>query len=320
MKLANSEARTYKECRRKWWLTYFVRLRRRLDGPGPLSLGNMVHYVLERVYALEPAARQDYIDNGTWLDDLAAYTQTRVAELEASAYGAHHVPGTLAEMELARLMLEGYFEWLSEEGRDSEIEVLAPEQEVEAYLDTIEGEEVWMIAKLDVIARMRGTGDNVFVDHKTVANLTDLPKTAHLDEQQRWYGLIQRMAQAQAGVEAPRAIGGLFNMLRKVKRTKQANPPFYGRHAVRHNDETYRTFQRRVWGVARDIILTRRALEAGADHHVVAYPNPTRDCSWKCPFFSVCGQFDDGSDVAAVVDELFEEHDPLARYTELEKS
>ena len=45
-----------------------------------------------------------------------------------------------------------------------------------------------------------------------------------------------------------------------------------------------------------------------------AYPNPTRDCSWDCEFFDVCGMFDDGARVEAAINELFEERDPHERY------
>lgn len=35
------------------------------------------------------------------------------------------------------------------------------------------------------------------------------------------------------------------------------------------------------------------------------YPNPTRDCSWDCPFKSACISYDDGSDYRYILDEEF---------------
>lgn len=35
------------------------------------------------------------------------------------------------------------------------------------------------------------------------------------------------------------------------------------------------------------------------------YPNPTRDCSWDCPFKSACIAYDDGSDYQYILDEEF---------------
>jgi hypothetical protein len=248
-----------------------------------------------------------------------AHVASRIDELEASG-GDQHVQGMLADSELAAIMVSGYFEWLAEEGVDAQLDIVDAEHELEAYIDTIEGEEVTLITKLDLLAVLRDTGEALFLDHKSVQNLGDLPKVAHMDEQQLTYGLVQRIAIVTGRIDAPRAIGGVLNMIRKVKRTRSANPPFYGRHATRHNETEYQNFWTRVWYEARDLIRLRREVEADpARAHLIAYPNPTRDCSWQCPFFSVCHQFDDGSDVDYVIADMFEQHDPYERYVELEK-
>lgn len=314
MKVSNSEIRKFKRCRRAWWLAYVLKLRRKYEGPGALSVGNMLHYVLWRYY--ESPDRSAYL--AAWREDLSRYVAARVEELEASG-GDHLVGEMLKDAELASIMLEGYWEWLAEEGADQMLEIVGAEQELEAYLGEVNGEHVWLMAKLDIQARMRDSGDVLSVDHKSVANLVDLKKVGHLDEQQLMYGMVQRMMLAAGQLEAPRIVGALFNMLRKVKRTARSNPPYYGRHAVPHNEQEFQSFFLRVWGEVHDMIAVRRQLEAGADHRVVAYPNPTRDCSWDCPFFAVCQQFDDGSDVKHVLGEMYEEHDPYERYTELEK-
>ena len=51
MKFANTELQTYKRCKRKWWLAFYLRLRQRREGVGALSIGNMVHIPLEAYYA-----------------------------------------------------------------------------------------------------------------------------------------------------------------------------------------------------------------------------------------------------------------------------
>jgi hypothetical protein len=40
----------------------------------------------------------------------------------------------------------------------------------------------------------------------------------------------------------------------------------------------------------------------------------TKDCSWDCDFFNICGMFDDGSRVEDAIADLFEERDPMQRY------
>lgn len=336
-KISNSELRKFKRCRRSWWLTYYRGLRQVRDGIGPFSLGNMLHHVLEGYYA-EPDRDPETYD---WRTRLDAYAQGR---LEDPRLPEHLHGGMQADLELCRIMLVGYFEWLQDDGADSELRILSAEEEVEAYLGQFDGHDVSLIGKLDVQAELVSTGDRVFVDHKSVQNLTDLPKVGELDEQQRMYGLLQRMVQAALRGETcaaataagpctyrpghdgicahhplPVASGGIWNMVRKVKRTATAKPPFYGRAGVKHNGEVYRNFHLRVWGEVTDLIRLRAALDAGADHQVVAYPNPTRDCSWDCPFFLYCPRFDDGSDVEGVLATEFEVHDPYERYTEVEK-
>lgn len=314
MKISNSELRAFKRCRRKWWLAYYRKLRLRKDGVGPLSVGNMVHCPLELYYA-DPQRDPETFD---WETPLAAHVEARLASPDFPEQLHEQM---LADYELVKIMLRGYFEWLAEEGADSEIEIIAAEREIEAFMGVIEGEEVWLMGKLDAEAKLRSDGRRVFVDHKSVQTMSDLPKTGPLDEQLKTYGLLQRLeAVAENDLERTFATGGVWNMLRKVKRTARSNPPYYGRASVSHNVEVYRNFQRRVWGEVRDIIVVRRALDAGGDHQVEAYANPTRDCSWDCAFFLVCGQFDDGSDVESVVQTEYTVHDPYERYTEMEKA
>lgn len=314
---SNSELRTFKRCRRKWWLTYYRKLTARREGVGALSIGNMVHWPLEVYYG---TANRDP-ETFDWETPLAQHVEARLADPNLPD---HLHERMLGDYELVKIMLRGYFGWLVEEGADSELNILAPEREIEAFIDTIDGMDVWLIGKLDVEAELRSDGRRVFIDHKSVANLADIPKIGQIDEQQPTYGLLQRLESAAlAAAGEPHAEtfarGGVWNMLRKVKRTAAAKPPFYGRAGVSHNDEVYRNFYKRVWGEARDILATTRNLDAGGDPIVEVYPMPTRDCAWDCPFFGICPMFDDGSDVEAVIEMEYVVHDPYARYTEIEK-
>lgn len=313
MKVSNSELRKFKRCRRSWWLSYYRGLTPRKDGVGPLSLGNMIHHPLELYYA-QPVRDPEAFN---WETPLAVYVEARLADPDLP----DHLHGQmLDDYELVKIMLRGYFEWLAEEGADSEIHVLAAEREIEAFLETIDGVDVWLIGKLDTEVEMKADGRRAFMDHKSAANMTDLPKMGQKDEQFLTYGLLQRLeALAEGRTEDRFANGGVWNILRKVKRTATAKPPFYGRAGVSHNDEAYRNFYARVWGEVRDMLAVRANLDAGGNHHVEAYPNPTRDCSWDCPFVSICPQFDDGSDVESVIEMEFVTHDPYARYEEIEK-
>lgn len=314
-KISNSELRKFKRCRRSWWLSYYRCLTPVRDGIGPFSIGNMLHHTLEGYYA-EPDRNPETYDWQTRLDE---YAQERLAD---ERLPEHLHPGMQGDLELCRIMLSGYFEWLQEDGADSEIEILSAEQEVETYLGEILGHDVSLIGKLDVRAVIKSTGQRVMIDHKSVQNLTDLPKTGELDEQLRTYGLLERLAvQAEGGDVTRRMLtnGGVWNMLRKVKRSAAAKPPFYGRAGVTHNDEVYRNMHLRIWGEVHDIMRVRAELDSGSNHQLVVYPNPTRDCSWDCYFFTICARFDDNSDVDDVLSTEFVVHDPYERYTEIEK-
>ena len=313
LKIANSEIQAFKRCRRKWILTYVYRLRQIVGGVGALAVGNMFHFPLEHYYA-EPNRDPAAFD---WKRHLDAYYQER---LNDPAFPHDKAPEMQAAYELAGLMLKGYFEWLQAEGSDAEIQIVSAEREVEVILGTVLGVEVHLIGKLDAEIIDRATGFRSFMDHKSVQNLKDLEKIIELNEQLRFYGLLQRLeaAQKQTG-EVQFAHGGVLNQARKVKRTASANPPFYGRAGVRHNEDVYRNFYTRVHGEVYEIVRLRQQLEAGVDHQQVAYPTPSRDCSWDCPFLALCPRMDDGSDVQAIIAQGYEVHDPYARYTEVEK-
>ena len=85
---------------------------------------------------------------------------------------------------------------------------------------------------------------------------------------------------------------------------------------MRHNKYTLRSFWAQLQGVLHDMVTTRNGLLAGGDPMVLAYPNPTRDCTWQCPFIQVCPMFDDGSDVDAALTDLYVEYDPYGYYAD----
>jgi hypothetical protein len=58
----------------------------------------------------------------------------------------------------------------------------------------------------------------------------------------------------------------------------------------------------------------RTALDEGEKHQYVAYPKPSRDCKWKCQFFTICTLIDDGSSSEQAISEMYEVADPYAYY------
>lgn len=297
---SNSEIRLFKTCRRAWWLTYVRRLRRRRPTVvGAAPLGTRVHKALQAYYD-HPGA-QGRLDAHSVLKEMADFDAQSMPE-DAEQVGK--------DSELARLMVEGYFEWLDETGADAKLEVIETERKV-ITRSPVEGVE--LIAKLDLSVRDTDTGDTGFLDHKTVQSIIEPIKILHLDEQFRQYALMHRL---EAPDSLPRRFSK-YNMLRKVKRTARATPPFYARYDVYISDVELRAFWNRLYGEINDMLRVERQLAEGAHHRVVAYPTPTRDCSWRCEYINVCAMFDDdASDPEHLIEQFFEPGNPLARYEE----
>lgn len=296
-RLTNSEAKDFMRCRRKWWLKNIRGLRlKREKATGPMQLGNRVHRGLEVLYDSEHDAE---------LMMLNLHAQYDADKLEFP----EEAEALDKERDLAVAMLEGYVQWLEETGEDEDIEVLGVETPREIDFAEIDGVQITLMGKLDQRVRRRSTGEVLALDHKTVDDFSRV-RLLPLDTQSLHYELIEYLHLLAKGVDADeeRTGGVLFNMLRKVKRTVRAKPPFFMREPVRRNKAELQSYWTRIYTIAQDMLdVERRGFEA-------AYPNPTRDCSWDCPYFGICPMFDDGSDVESVITLVYDEGDPLERY------
>lgn len=296
VRVSNSEIQVFKDCRRRWWLTYYRRLKpKQRDSTGALALGTRVH-----------AALEDYYANGTPL--LEAHS--RLVETEKSALLAdfRDVYELEREAELGHIMLEGYLQWVEENGVDAELEMISTEETVSTPL--FNG-EVELVGKLDMRVRRKGDGARMFRDFKTVGgSLSDFANLAPMNEQVMTYMLLEQTKRD----ESERSDGGIFTMLKKVRRSASARPPFYDQVEVRHNIFTMRSFWDRIHGTIADLMRVRRALDDGEGPAYHAYPRPSRDCKWKCQFFTVCTLMDDGSAAEQAISEMFVEGDPYSYY------
>jgi hypothetical protein len=303
--VTNSEIQTFKDCRRRWYLSYvrsLTPIRQRADGP--LPLGNRVHGGLEGMYA-EGA------------DPVAIYDRLTAAAEAKLDPDLDDVKKFQKEAKLGHVMLKGYLDWLSETASDHGLEVVGVEQSLSAPLQRqdSQGREVHLLGKLDLRVRRRLDGAVLFLDHKTAISFARVFETLAIQEQFKQYMLLERLHLRATGEDRPPATGALVNVLRKVGRTAAAKPPFYAREEVTHNDHELRDFWYRVHAEVADMVACEARLDAGEDHRYVCYPRPSTDCTWRCPFFKVCGMFDDGlSDVEAALADMYEVHDPLLRY------
>jgi hypothetical protein len=296
LRISNSELQSFKDCRRKWWLSYYRRLQpQQRDFTGALALGSRIHAALDTYYSqniplLEAHAQLVEKDRFTLTE---AWRDTSDLDTEA---------------ELGRIMLEGYLDWVEEEGIDSELEMISTEEIISMPL--FDG-KVELQGKLDMRVRRKADGVRMFRDFKTVGgSFAEFNSLAHMNEQILTYMMLE----TAQNKEGERSEGGIFTLLKKVKRTANAKPPFFEQVEVRHNVFALRSFWQRIHGTIQDLLNTREALDNGVDHHFAAYPRPSRDCKWKCQFFSVCSLLDDGSAAENAISEMYVVADPYGYY------
>ena len=297
IKISNSEIQTFKHCRRRWYLTYYRKLgvkESQLKPTGALQLGTKIHYALELFY-------------GQGVDPINTISQLYMEEVEKQGDNDLYLKNIDDEYKLADAMIRGYVEWLEETGIDQDLTFIATERVVEIPVN-INGFDLYLRGKLDALVRRETDGSILFMDHKTTASLSQLSAQIHMNEQMKFYHLLEKMSDVEE------VSGGLYNMLRKTKRTARAVPPFYDRVEVHHNDEEIYNMKRRVYSVIREILLVMERLNRKEDHLDVCYPSPSGDCFWKCPFVNVCNLADDGSNFELALENNFQYVDPHERY------
>jgi len=307
--LSNSTIQVFKDCKRRWYLGDYLGLaRKQKEYTGPLALGSRIHTALEMFYV-----------DGTIPEDAYNEIMKVDRELFEKSYAAkdsEQVSKFNKEAELGRVMMEGYYEWLLEENPDTNIEPEHVEKIVQYRLNNFDPRVV-LQGKIDMHAKRVEDGSIAILDHKSAVSFDVYHQTAHMSEQLMYYVMLEKL-NAEDGEKV--VDGGIYNLLKKSKRTAAAKPPFFERIDVRFNDETLNSFWTRTLGTVKDIMAVRDALDSGADHRYFAYPRPTMDCTWKCPFFAVCPMMDDGSDHLRMLEDHYEQIDPLERYNKQEKT
>lgn len=310
---SNSEFQTWMDCRRRWYLTYY----RELGLPdveeplaGALVLGTMVHTALERRYR----TKEDPTDV---IEEMYGHTVYRLLVRETTfGYKDHELRKRIQnDRELAHAIVEGYVAWVDETGADEGLQFAGAEVVVEVA-SGVPGYN--LRGKLDRRVYREVDGARLFEDYKTAGSLTEGPRVLPIDEQTKFYMLLERLdALAKNGAEpAEPTVGGLYTILKKVRRTTKAQPPFYRRVEVHHNRRALESMWIRTHRRIGEILETRRELDAGGDHRYWVYPRPAYDCGRKCPFFQVCPMMDDSSDETwnAMLAANYVHRDPYERY------
>lgn len=288
-----SEVAKAQRCLRTWWLGY------KRDGTG-LEPANRERGDLRDVGSLVHAGVQAYYrghNPGAMLREhwLSLTTERDVTDKETQAY------------ELASIMLDGWVKWLASEGADVGEETVLLEERLEMSLGTFRGDEVVLYGTPDRVIRETETGLLVLEDTKTRASIANLDVRLQIDPQMLTYAGMLR-ATKDLNVTEMR-----HQLIKRVKRTARATPPFYLRVAVPVTDALLDARWAHLTSTVDSMVDRLQRHEAGTSHHVAFPPTPTGDCAWDCDFLAVCPLMDEGAYWEAALQEMYR---PRAVYPE----
>lgn len=275
-RIRQSQLSKFRRCRRSWEMEYVrgLELARNPDQTkGARDIGTVVHTAVEAYYT-----------GRSWKDEMKA-------AIEAKVTAGTWSPEWMEVYELARIMVEGWEEWLATTAADANEEVLLCEQNLELHLGTFHGDDVILTGKPDLVVR-NTLNDLVIVDDtKTVGKFQNA--LIH-SGQGLTYGLMLKM-----GYDLE---PDLFRttQLRKVKRTARAKPPFYQRSEAFINTQMLRHHYIRTQAQVDTMVelmqfFERQGTSDRYEYDKLFYPNPTGTCDWDCDFLAVCAAMDDGS-------------------------
>lgn len=279
--VSHSEMQTYKDCKRRWYLQYYLKLVKRYQAPRRAAdIGIAVHAALHQYYVLGGQSNPDA--------RVEAMKYLKVAEDEALAtdLSTEDMKEIREIFEIANILTKGYFEWLEETGADDNWEITGSEERLTAP-GPLPGTEVK--GYVDLRGTHKPSNDLLVVDTKVVASIGDVLKTLHLNEQGPLYALLMKVNEG----DDKRGFRVVWNMIKRNKQTSRAKGPFYQRYELAINPQQLQQFYAQLQGQLHDMMETDRRLSSGEHHVMVAYPNPTSDCSWKCPYLALCGAMND---------------------------
>lgn len=293
--------RTYRRCKRLWYLSHYRQLKRRTENQfnRPLGIGNRIHDALAAYYSPDPAESKNPLEfvRESIATDLAKFPE--------------HEEDIQKEADLCDAIISGYLEWLAETGADQAMRVIEAEKAV--HVDLLDG--VRLLSKLDARVEHEELGGRFSLEHKSVSGSVKPPAHLRFDTQFLTEHMVELVWLRDNEREDQRALGVLWNALLKSKRTARAKGPFYAREVVRHNLEQLRNHWHHVSALAVEILDTESRLDSGESHQSACHPNPMDRCSWDCPFVGVCLNMDANEDNAErQLAAQYEPGDVLARY------
>lgn len=300
MKISNSEIGTFLDCRRKWYLHYYLHFTKKRGAEADhLSFGLRMHSALGAWYVSHGQEDPRKVIREIYAEDrpLAIQDGTDMKEFDEHA-------------RMSGMLVDYYMEKVLKEGFDMGWTYIGSEQEMEIELI----EDVNFIGKIDALVERERDGTKFMLEHKTYgsSSASQHIKVAHIEPQHIGYMMLYRMTHDDY------LSGTVLNIIKKVKTLTRSKTPILVREVIRHNQIEIDNYFKRLQMIAQEIKNLSEDLDTNIANPVhMAYPTPSTDCSWKCDFFQVCPMMDDGSDWRGMLEKNFEEYDPYARYEEV---
>lgn len=317
--ISATKMRDWQQCRRKWWLKWY----RSLDTAGSdltdkRNTGIRIHEALAGWYVPDGQTPVDprVTLRESLLRDWRLSVERSGLSTDDAAYSVLREKWAKAG-ELEKAMVEGYMEWVTETAADQGYRIVGSEEERSVTIqDPKTGMTILVRGVLDARRERIIDGVREFIDHKTVAAFDRATKFIEMNVQMLHYHLIEWLSTEEG---EKRCDGAVYNMLRRVKRSGTAKPPFYQRQAVPHSEIQLKAYKAHLVGAAREMARAEQALERGEDPMEVVFPSPSGDCDWSCDFRTVCPLFNDGSRVEDMITMAYRPGNPWLRYDGLQQ-
>lgn len=264
IRIRQSEFGTFMECRRRWLWEYLRGVEVARTGPAPnLSLGSVFH-----------RAHEAFWTGGDPLAEIVR-CEEEIAELEDGLSF-----DWIDVFAMARAMVRHYEDWLGT-GETMHEEVVFIEKDLEWEVRP----GVFITGKLDRLSYDTLLEEHVLIDLKTCKSF--MRQMTHA-RQLKTYAVLLR----KNGINVSRLA---TEQVRKVLGTGTAKPPFVERVEMYVDGDTLDRHERDMQAVLDEMLELRSRYGSGDETRL--YPNPTGDCSWKCPVLPLCTAQDNGDNV-----------------------
>lgn len=218
--IRTSERATFERCKAQWWWGWREGLVHRTKRQDALWFGEGVHLAFARWYT-GPGTARGVEPAETW----AEWTKEGLASVRTmfDTEDEERIARYEDAAELGRVMLEGY---RAHYGRDDHMSIVQPEHSWHLDIPWPSWQQIWETEPGDIMARLVGTYDNVYLDlrddfywlreHKTAAQIS--LRHLSLDNQAGTYWATANTELRRRGIlKKGRSIRGIeYDFLRKA--------------------------------------------------------------------------------------------------------